>query len=66
MLIILLMIINDIYNNFNIIILYTIIIIYFYFYLLTEISNLVLMRNSTLGQSAPSLSNSLVCSLLNL
>lgn len=29
--------------------------------MLTEISNLVLMRNSTLGQSAPSLSNSLVC-----
>lgn len=27
----------------------------------TELSNLVLMRNSTLGQSAPSLSNSLVC-----
>lgn len=30
-------------------------------FMLTELSNLVLMRNSTLGQSAPSLSNSLVC-----
>lgn len=29
-------------------------------YFVAEVSNLVLMRNSTLGQSAPSLSNSMV------
>lgn len=39
---------------------------FFKFFLLSEMSNLVLMRNSTLGQSAPSLSYQMVSSVLHI